>query len=306
MNQGGAGAGKTTSIVEMYRPGEMVMCPVRLSTDDTREKLEQKIPLARDRRKYIKTIDSLLANWQANRGKVGRSISVLHGDEVYMARAGFWYASAGLTGVSVLNCYGDEKQIPVVPRVDVAKMYLRVVPDVKVTTYMVYRCAPRIMAVWAGVYDYTLRTPREDKGPCVSVVRSVGDVQIPSKGTVAVIVMYQAEKLEMKKLMVNHIRSPLVGKRLSIMTTHESEGKTFDHSILVNTQVRPCMTDKGYLWGKEDYVLVAASRARDSLTYVRYGTELDTMAKWIGNADDPGMVKAVQDVKSAGTSLLTL
>jgi len=303
VNQAGAGAGKTTSIVNAYAAKEVVVCPVRMSTDDTRDRLEEKIPDVKERRLLVRTIDSLLVNWGRAKRQGGVSALVMHGDEVYMARAGLWYAAAGLLGVSIVSAHGDEKQIPCVPRVDVAKMYLRVQPDIKITTYMVYRCAPSIMAIWAGAYDCTLRTPLSDEGAHVKTIKNVNEYVLPPEGTVAVLVMYQAQKLEIKKVLTQVLRN--TRGRVSVMTVHESEGRTFDHVLLVNTEVRPRMSDKTYLWGKSDYVLVGASRGRRSLTYAKYGMEMDMLATWMARVT-PMHVRAVCDVESAGTSVVKL
>jgi len=304
VNQGGAGAGKTTSIVNDYEDGDMVVCPVRMSTDDTRERLMDKIGDAKKARKVVRTVDSLLVHWKREQesGRIMRA-NVVHADEAYMARYGSWCAVAALLGATVLSAHGDKKQIPYTPRVDVAKLYVQLRPNVEVERMLVYRCAPSIMAIWAPAYDYQLRTPVSDKGSLVYMVKDIRDYRLPAEGSVAVIAMYQADKAELKKKFAAALASHETKNRISVMTAHESEGKTFDHALLVNFEVRPRGEgDSFYFWRRMEYVLVAASRAKRSLCYAKYGSQPDLLTEWMDKARDPRRIRAVSDIGSAGNS----
>ena len=304
VGQGAAGAGKTTSICASFQPGDMLLCPVRASTDDSRDRLKEVVPDWKMRLRMVRTTDSFLKNWKKAQVQ-GRELQaeVVYADEVFMARAGHFYAAMGLLRAKILVGYGDRKQIPVVPRVDVAKAYLAVTANIEVQSMMAYRCKPSIMAIWAPFYNYTIRTPLADDGADVRMVRSWEDVQFPATGSVAVIGMYQANKLEIEKALAQRIKAPGLRKRLSIMTTHEAQGKTFDHVFLYNPELRNRSVDAMYLWDKESYVLVSSSRPRTTLVMVKIGKFPDLLERCFRDAQDPRRVKAVMQLETAGESV---
>ncbi|QKN22704.1 replicase [Erysiphe necator associated ssRNA virus 10] len=290
VHQGGPGAGKTSQIVAGFGRGDAVLCPVKASTEDTREKLFEKTGMdRRDLRVCVRTLDSLLVNFDSNPVFADK----VHMDELFMAHSGKIYAALALLGATEVHGYGDREQIPHVPRVDVPKLYLRVDPDVRVDHYLVYRCEPDIMALWAGVYNYTLRTPLKGKGVVKRLYSADG---CDFSGVTALLVMYQADKVTLKNLYPRY--------KKNIMTVHESEGKTFDKTFLFNFEMRKRgPEDAFYLFNKKAYCNVAASRSRKEFYYIKKSKEPDLITGWITKAQDPRRIKAVCDVETAGASV---
>jgi hypothetical protein len=218
-----------------------------------------------------------------------------------MTHSGKWCAVAALLGVSVLRVYGDHKQIPHIPRVEVpSKTYVRLQADVVEQTYITYRCAPALLAMWGDVYDWKVRTTNTETG----VVKHITELtSMPGDRNVALLCMYQADKKTLKQMFPSAKgREDEGGGRLPvIMTTHESEGRTFDHVYLFRFDLR-VRSDKFSLFDQEPYVLVASSRARYTFTYVCPQILNDQVFARLDQASNPRRLVAASDVNSSGVS----
>jgi len=291
VEQGPPGCGKTTSIIEKYRPGSQVLCPGKLSTIATRKKLEALGKWSVDFKSVVRTLDSYLVNYSTSTKVRALRPEVLLGDEGYMSRSGRWYAAAALLGVQDLRSYGDEHQIPHVPRAETPKMHLKIVPDSFDYKWITFRCPPSAVAAWGHVYDWKVRSVSKVDSPMVHVGSSRG-LQIPA-GCV-MMGMYQADKKELRKM---YAASSV---KVTIMTVHESQGETFEHVWLHRFDMRK-RTDTFSLYDKEPYALVALSRHTKSFKYIAPDLG-DLVSKWIVQSKDVRRVKAAAEVETQGQS----
>lgn len=301
VHQGPPGCGKTTSIVKRFDyTTDMVLCPVRESLNDTRKKILERSPELTEKmlRDVTKTTDALLVNWQRFKKK-GLQFDVALGDECYITHSAKWYASMALLGVREFHGYGDKHQIAHVARVDVPQAYTRLVPDVTEETWITYRCAPEILAMWNGVYNDRVRSMTKWSGRVIRLT-DYRDLKLKmtrdGKPDYLVLTMYQADK----KVVQAGIRGVV---RSRVMTTHEGQGKQAGQIVLVNFEVRVRTADDSfYLFYRDSYVNVALSRAREEFVYVKQSKAPDLAVQWMERASDPRRVAVAKEVSSAGVS----
>lgn len=293
LHQAPPGAGKTYWIVKNYKDGDVVMCPVKESAMDTREKLSKRRPVPSELWLRSCTVDSYLNNYGREKIKAIRSL-VLHSDECYMTHSGRWYAAAGLLGVSVVEAHGDMQQIPHVQRVQAQGLYVRIVADAVEERFDTYRCPADAVAAWGHLYGYKVRTHS-------SVRRSFSRAEDHSSLSVprgcVMLCMYQADKKELKRIFSARMRDSAI----RIMTVHESEGKTFSDVWLFRFDSRP-RSDNMSLFDRPEYCLVAMSRHTGTFKYVRPRNMGDLVDSWMDLADDPRAVSAAADMASVGVS----
>lgn len=291
VTQAPPGCGKTYAIKQLMRSDgtDMFACPVRESAVSTRAEFLEQHPEFENGKTMMRTVDSYLTNY-ARQDVAAIHADRLMADEVYMTHAGKWYAMAGLLGVEEVLAYGDLKQIPHIPRVEVANIYTRVVPDINEHMWLNYRNPPSAIAAWGHLYDNRLRARSAEIGYFDEVKSATGRTIVP--GTV-IMCMYQATKVELRKLYKTDL------SKVRIMTAHESEGKTFDYVWLHKTDARK-RTDGASLYDAPAHCLVAASRHRKGFLYVNYGSP-DLISTWVKNSRDPVRLSAVKDICTAGS-----
>lgn len=288
--QGPPGCGKTTSIVRSFEPDCVVLCPVRKSTEETRGRLQvEKSGIGVNYKHVVRTLDSLLVNYFSNRSIKDLQPDVLLADEGFMSHAGKWYAAAALLGVDSVKAFGDQYQIPHVPRAEAPRMHLRLQPDSVEEQWLTYRCPPDAVAAWGHVYNWRVRSTSV-VGKSLSHVSSHKGLKIPHD--CVMMGMYQADKKELRQMYQN------CGTKVQIMTVHESQGKTFKH-VWLHRFDRRKRTDTFSLYDKEAYVLVAMSRHTHEFKYVC--PDLGDLAScWIKQASDVRRVQAAAEVETAG------
>ncbi|QKN22664.1 replicase [Erysiphe necator associated ssRNA virus 8] len=284
------GCGKTHTIKQLMRTdgSDFFSCPVRQSALSTRAEFAREHPEFTQCKDYMRTVDSYLVN-HAYKNVADITAKRLLADELYMTHAGKWYAMAGLLQVTEVWGYGDLLQIPHIPRVEVASIYLRVRPDEEDGMWMNYRNPVNAVAAWGHLYGNRLRAVSQVEGK-FEQIGYLPTMEI-YPGTV-MMCMYQATKIELAKLYKRHL------DKIIILTAHESEGKTFDHVWLhkLDTRVR---TDKSSLYDSEPHCLVAASRHRNTFYYVNLGAD-DLISTWVKNSKDPNKIILASDLDSVG------
>jgi hypothetical protein len=297
VHRGPPGCGKTYSIVHSVNPdgSDVISCPVRESMIDTRAQVAKLHPsFPEPHRLRMRTVDSYLTNRESDkRTAILRAMRLL-ADECYMTHSARWYAKAGLLGVQELHAWGDEKQIPHIPRVQAPKLYVKIQAQQEFYEWICRRCPPSAVAAWGDQYDWKVRSNKPEGCPDVLVeVRDTVGRDIP-KGCV-MMGMYQADKLMLRKKYAQHL------KHIKVMTAHEAEGKTFTHVWLHRFDNRK-RSDKFSLYDQSPHVLVAMSRHTNSFVYVCPGDLGDLVSSWIKRGQDVRRVAAVRDLGSAGQS----
>lgn len=293
LEEGPPGCGKTSAIVAAVGPQDCVMCPVRESIQDTRMRILQRLPNFVDPKLWLRTVDSYLKNYFLDGKTESMQSEVLRADEAFMTHSGKWYACAGLLGVTVVYAYGDTKQIPHIPRVQAAKLYVRLSAQEVKFNWFTHRCPADAVAAWGFLYDDKVRTTTKVRQSMQWVVSAKG-LDIP-KGCV-MMCMYQADKKVLRDMYAQSIGS----KSLKIVTAHEAEGKTYEHVWLHRFDTRK-RTDDFSLFDKPEHVLVAMSRHTKTFKYVCPADVGDLVNKWIASVN-PRKLQAVVDVATAGKS----
>jgi len=292
---GPPGCGKTYSIIHTVEATgtDAIMCPVRESIEDTRGQVVARFPEFPGPRRYVRTVDSYLVNFSSDRRTGALKVDRLLADECFMAHAGKWYAAAALLGVSKLYAYGDDYQIPHIPRVQAPKLHVKLRTQEREHEWCTRRCPGTAVAAWGSVYDWKVRTLSTKRGTMVEVQDTKG-MEIPD-GCV-MMCMYQADKKDIKKLYATDL------KKIKIVTAHESEGKTYKHVWLHRFDARK-RNDKFSLFDQQPHVLVAMSRHTDGFLYRCPASLGDLVSQWVTRAADPRRVAAAMDVVSKGTSV---
>lgn len=293
LHQGPPGCGKTTSIVRSTRPDDVVMCPVRKSVRETAERLvTHDAALSETVKTRVRTLDSYLVNYLTNKRVSGLSAERLLADEVFMSHSGKWLAAAALLGVAVVEAYGDQFQIPPVSRAEAPSMYLKLRPDKVYNEWLSHRCPPDAVAAWGHIYDWCVRSTRQDITRTIRhVVSAVG---LPIQPGHVMMGMYQADKKTITQLYKG------CGVRIHVMTVHESQGNTYEHVRLHRFENRK-RQDTFSLYDKPPYVLVAMSRHTQSFEYVSPDLG-DVVMQFIKQASNVRRVAAASQVETAGES----
>lgn len=288
--QGPPGCGKTTSIVNKACPSDVVLVPAKKAAAETSQRLAAKgkafVKMAQTR---VKTVDSYMVNRLVSPKVAALSAERLLADEAFMTREGRWLAAAALLGVSVVYAYGDENQIPHVPRAECPSRYVKMKYQSCDSTYVTYRCPAALLACWNSVFDYRVRSTSEVIGE-VSMHPSHMGLEIP-EGCV-MMGMYQADKKRLAEIYSGS------SHKIRIMTVHESQGNTYEHVWLHRFDLRR-RVDKFSLYDREPYVLVAMSRSTHTFKYISPDLD-DLVSKWIKIGKDSRRIEACKHVESAG------
>ncbi|QKN22719.1 replicase [Erysiphe necator associated ssRNA virus 11] len=291
--QGPPGCGKTTSIVDMALPTDIVLVPARKAAIETSHRLAAKgkefKSMAQNR---VRTVDSYMVNRLTSTKVSSLKTQRLLADEAFMTREGRWLAVAALLGASIIYAYGDENQIPHVPRAECPSLFVKLKYQSCEHSYLTYRCPAEILACWNSVFDYKIRTRSEVRGE-VSMHPSHVGIDIPD-GCV-MMGMYQADKKKLTEMYSGSAR------KIKIMTVHESQGNTYKHVRLHRFDLRK-RVDKLSLYDRVPYVLVAMSRSTDTFSYIAPDLD-DLVSKWIKVGKDSRRIEACKDVVSAGKTL---
>nr|QLL27729.1 putative RdRp [Leveillula taurica associated virga-like virus 1] len=291
--QGPPGCGKTTSIVEKALPSDIVLVPARKAAAETALRLAAKGKEYRSMAvNRVKTVDSYMVNRLVSARVSALKSDRLLADEAFMTREGRWLAAAALLEVSVIYAYGDENQIPHVPRAESASLFIKLQYQLSHHSYLTYRCPAELLACWNSVFDYKVRSTSEVRGEVNMCSTHVG-LDVPD-GCV-MMGMYQADKK-----LLSAIYSGLSHK-VKIMTVHESQGNTYEHVRLHRFDLRK-RVDKLSLYDRPPYVLVAMSRSTHTFTYVSPDLD-DLVSKWIKKGKDSRRIEACKDVATAGKTL---
>lgn len=291
--QGPPGCGKTTSIIQKAEPLDVILVPARKAARETSSRLKAKgsrfVKMAKER---VKTVDSYMVNRLTSRKIDAIRADRLLADEAFMTREGRWLAVAALLGVSRVFAFGDEKQIPHVPRALSPSLYVKLRYQRAEESFITYRCPPQSLACWNSQFDYKVRTMSGIEGE-VQMIDSHRGLEIPN-GCV-MMGMYQSDKKRLTEIYANSMH------KIEIMTVHESQGNTYEHVWLHRFDPRK-RTDNFSLYDKPEYVLVAMSRNTHTFKYI--STDLDDLvSKWIKIGADSRRIEAAKDITTVGKSV---
>lgn len=297
--EGGPGCGKSYTIINNFKPGDMVITPLRKSAEELREKLVSlKILTPKAALAAVRTADSLCVEAGKKAGYSGfkmLSAYTVHFDECFNTNAGKVYGPVALVKAQRVVLYGDRLQIEHVVRADIKLLYGQISTRHVVKRYLVYRPTKEVLAVYNRHYDHKLRTVNKGKG-VVETFHGEFPVLDPTVET-KLLVMNQASKVAVKK------RYP--GKKVDIATTHEAQGSEADTVILFNFEVRKIGEDNPvYLYNQHRYVNVAVSRAKRRFVYVYMSGYPDVVKNWIADSKNPTYIAECANTRNAGTSAL--
>nr|QNQ74062.1 ORF1 [Plasmopara viticola lesion associated vivivirus 4] len=291
--RGAPGCGKTYTLLSEMGPDDVALCPAREAALDTRSRAEEKYPHYTRPRWRVSSLDSYLCNFQKRRSL--RAV-VLRADEIYMSRAGYFYAAAGLLGCEAVKGYGDIKQIPPFTRVQMVALHKQVTPQVISDEFRVFRLPGDSLAAVAHLYDFKCRTFNKIS-KSLKVVTDWRMLELP-EGKVYALVMYQADKKEVRKL----LRSLIDVGKVVVMSVHESQGKTLSNVWLFRMDSRP-RSDNMCLFDRPEYCLVAMTRHDKSFAYIRPRDLGDLIDQWVVKGSDPRRIAAAMDASTIGQSV---
>lgn len=287
---GGPGCGKSYSIVKLFKRGDMVVTPLVHSAKSLRRDLVEAGKLTESAAfRCVRTLDSVLC--AAGSGQKMLTADRVLVDECCNVIAGKYYAVLALLGARRSMMYGDDNQIPPGVRAEMALTYKLVSFPHIVRRWTVFRSAAPVLACFNGHYGDKLRTARVGEGT-VKVVHDV-NLTLPSTGTLALLVMNQAKKADLRRLYPKN--------KGQIHTVHEMQGGEADTVILFNFETRKMSDDNPtYLYNRDEYVNVAISRAKFHFVYACLSSHQDLVKKWIERGGTPAFVKGAADAQTAG------
>lgn len=255
------GCGKSTDILRNANLSKhYVLTMGREAADDLRNRFKSEKKATVEQLHCVRTVDSYLMGHDKKSRR-----SVLHFDEALMAHAGMVYFCAEMLSARKIICQGDSQQIPFVNRVEMIDLRWK---DLEITEVEkkrdTYRCPIDVAAYLTckGYYGNDIVRTHND------VLRSM-KVKGPKNGFTSIysldklkncqyLTFTQSEKEDVKKF--------LGAGNWSVNTVHESQGKTYDHVVLV--RLKP--TENAIYPGgriSKPYVTVAVTRHRRSLVY---------------------------------------
>jgi len=246
--RGPAGCGKTTRIVNSFMPEDYGVCETSASAGDTVAKLKKKGGEELSRR--FSTVDSFLIN-----KRFDVAPSVLYVDEALRLHAGKIWAMIKVLRPGRVVCYGDPKQIPVLPFTPGFDFKYQDFPfDSEELVVETWRLPADIVMVLCelGYYDYKFKTHNSIVNGIKGVKQFFHGIfkELPDGCTV----------LTYTKAARDDLRRDGVRP---VMTVGESQGKDLDHVWLFRDSAQ----------GKDIYydvyqTLTAITRVKVSFTYV--------------------------------------
>nr|ARO72614.1 putative replicase [Spinach latent virus]QUU43737.1 putative replicase [Spinach latent virus]UKD49509.1 replicase [Spinach latent virus] len=251
IEDGVAGCGKTTSLLKQAKPdSDLLLAANRETANDA--KASGVIPKALEYR--VRTVDSylMLRTWfTAERLLV---------DECFLVHAGLVYAAATLARVKEVIAFGDTKQIPFVSRIPTVKLrHASVVGTLKPRT-ITYRCPRDVTAVLSEKFYGTKVKTFNLVKQSLELKNIDSSTEIPVEKDTLYIAHTKADK---------HALMRLPGMNgIEVLTTHEAQGKTRDHVILVRLSKTTNLLYSGKMPDAGgSHNLVGLSRHKKSLRY---------------------------------------
>nr|UUT43444.1 replicase protein 1a [Citrus leaf rugose virus] len=280
IEDGVAGCGKTTSLLKQAKiESDMLLSANRETARDARE--SGAIP---DVLKYrVRTLDSylMLKKWfTADRLLV---------DECFLVHSGIIYAAATLGQVKEIIAFGDTKQIPFVSRIPTFSLKHPSIRGKLKPKTITYRCPRDATAVLSEKFYKTNVKTFNPTSSSLSLIDISSSMEIPAEKDTLYIMHTQADKCAM-------LRHPGINPD-NVMTTHEAQGKTFNHVILVrlskttNLLYSGKMPDAG-----PSHNLVGLSRHKSTLRYYSvYADDPDDMIatgiRWSKTLDEQALAR---------------
>lgn len=267
---GVAGCGKTHTIVENAKPGDVVLCETTGALADTAKRLAAKPGW----RGHAFTMDAFLMH---------APVSVCNDlwiDESLRLHAAKIVAAVKMLKPSHVYCFGDRKQIPALPFVPGMDFYHSEFPFSRVVKQTeTWRCPADVCLIVStdNYYGVHVRThnpvTRSVKGP--EIFRAGMFDNLPSDVVVMTYTQVAAEDLRATGV-----------KR--VMTIGEAQGSTFDRVVLFRESAlsKPLYYDRAQ-------TLVGITRHKVELTYVT-----------VVAVDDSAAAKGIEYLRAKQTELL--
>lgn len=240
-----AGSGKTYYIIKHVQPGDVVLCETRAALEDTAKELNM-VPGWSG---HAYTMDQFLLHRQVS------SAETLWLDEAFRLHEGKQRAIVRLLRPKQVRCFGDVKQIPVLPYLPGIEFQYANYPYSKVVVKKdTWRFGADVCYVLSSKdyygYHAVTHSPilRSLRGPVAFTQGCLHQRQFGA----ALLVYSQTCRDDLRSQGVR-----------GVMTIGESQGKTFDHVMLF----RDSQLNKA-LYTDPFQTLVAVTRHRKSFTYV--------------------------------------
>ncbi|UTQ50858.1 MAG: replicase polyprotein (methyl transferase, helicase) [Tomato ilarvirus 1] len=272
IEDGVAGCGKTTSLLKQAKiESDLLLSANRETAADARRTIPEIMHYR------VRTLDSylMLKKWfTADRLLV---------DECFLVHAGIIYAAATLGQVKEIIAFGDTKQIPFVSRIPTFPLkHPRIIGVLKPKT-VTYRCPRDATALLSEKFYKTKVTTANPISTSLSLVNINSAFEIPAEKDVLYITHTVADKATLQRHFGIH--------KDQVLTTHEAQGKTYDHVILVRLSKTGNLLYSGKNpETKDSHNLVALSRHKKTLRYYSVFAEdpddqVATGIKWVKTLD---------------------
>jgi hypothetical protein len=256
VDEGVPGAGKTTSIIERARDGDVIVTAFKKTAEETRAKLRQAKPSIRV---PVYTIDSYLLNHRTHHTRVLV-------DEIYAVHFGSVAVVAAIAKASIVHGYGDPRQLRMISRVFDFEFLNNYPPfafyrDVVVSN----RCPADVCACLSRFYPGFLT-----RNPVVTSMnyrKITNVVDVPHDNSALYLTFTQQEKQELQK----HLDG-IPGNSACVVTVHESQGSQCEtvHLVRLNTK-------KLTIYTSEPHNIVALTRHSKVLTFHTTTFDPDTV-----------------------------
>lgn len=247
--EGVPGCGKTTELIKVAQPGDLILTVCRATKDEIVERV-MALRCDGDPEKLaefsIRTVDSYLLNCR-------RKFSTVYLDEALMVHAGSIVAIARYSQATKIVMYGDRNQIGFVSRVPNMVLKYRnfdFSSFVIETRNMSYRCPADVASLFFKSYTDGFYTKNE-KTLSMTVNKISTLSAVPKDIGKKYITLKQAEKYEMMK-----------AGYVNVNTVHEVQGQTFKNVIYVRLAQKNEINHS-----VKDYALVALTRHTNTCAY---------------------------------------
>lgn len=269
---GVAGSGKSYYIVHHASAGDVVLCETKESLSDVARDLHN-VPGWRG---HAYTVDSYLMH------RPVKSAAVLWIDEAFRLHAGKIFSVMKMLRPAKIYCFGDDKQIPVLPFVPGYDFEYHEFPFISVELKKEsYRCPADVCFVLSSARYYEFQMTTHNP-----ILRSLhGPVQFVSG-------MFQTKKRSVPLLVYTQsCKADLVKQGItSVLTIGEAQGKTYGEVILFRDSSLPKAN-----YTNSFQTLVALTRHRKKFTYVTVDTVMN---------DRSGVASLLQYAQLKGSELL--
>ncbi|AVN99304.1 methyltransferase/helicase [Pistachio ampelovirus A] len=274
------GGGKTTRLVDEYllRPElSLIVTANTGSAEDINKEIARRTK--KPKKKVARTADSRVMNWVS----VHR-MSVLRVDECFLMHYGQLKFVACISKSKNVVLYGDEHQIPFINRLQGFKCKNEVLKPGNIKTLQIdgsYRCPSDVCCYLSMLKDSDgnkcypkgvrkLNNSRPARSLSKAAILSVDDV--PTEDVDVIMTYTQMEKKEVSASLARR------RKKVTVMTVHEAQGKTFEKVAVVRTKPADDI-----VFDSLGHHIVAISRHTVSLRYFTLSKKLnDKLGKAIG------------------------